>query len=229
MQLCYLFGIAHLWAMSLAARAAMTLRKSPRVTRKQTALMLTCTVQNVRWLEKHGHLRTGRKGTDGGVTYDREEVERVANHRRSLRLYASTADAVEAFKLFAKGVSLDKVVTTIGLHPDVVFDLRLKFDRGYDRETSEERRARQRRELLEDEEIQVSRLSSVDAFIDAFRRSSANPNDSSSPSRPTDSQPVGPSVRKSMSLDDDPEIQRARAAMARAHEAFGVAKKPKKE
>ncbi len=173
-------------------------------------------------MERKGHLLSAQRDRDGGVTYDREEIDRVAARRRSQRLHATTADAVAAFKMFRTGASLDQVVIDLNLHPRVVRQLRKEFDLGYRDETPEEEQARKRQEAREEEERHLARVDGVDAFLAASRRASAA-HDAATPLK--EPSKTTPTVHKAKSLDDDPDIQQARAKMAEARERLGLPKK----
>jgi hypothetical protein len=131
--------------MDLAANVE---RRRPRVDRREAALILHCSRDNVRRLDKVGQLKTGKRDRNGTFTYDRREVEELAR-RRGLGVKPSGELTARAFELFKAGKSFEDVCIATKQEPDVIQTLWERYRGGYDygrkqrEETEEARRERE--------------------------------------------------------------------------------------
>ena len=127
-------------------------RRRPRVDRREAARMLQCSRDNVRRLDRIKQLKTGKQDRNGTYTYDRGEVESLAN-KRGLRVRPSGELAARVFRMFKERRPFQDIVIETEQEPEVILALRQQFEVGFDygkqqREESEEARLREHDEEM---------------------------------------------------------------------------------
>lgn len=135
----------------MTSRSALS-PKLPRVTRREAAKILGTSYDNVRRMQRIGHLRS-TPDRNGVHRFDRREVEALAN-TRSADAKLTPEKVREVFALFKANAEVADVVLAANLLPHVVRGLHEEFLESYDYGKSESRKeddARAQRE--HDEQI----------------------------------------------------------------------------
>jgi hypothetical protein len=185
----------------------MKFRETPRMSRRDAAEALSCSVDNVRKMDRTRRLITGKKGPDGAYTYERQEIEAVAKQKRQT---VNGVVSAEVFKMFANGDPHHVVCIRTCLPPATIRALRHEFDRGYadetpaeklEREKLEAQKERERRESAET--VSEQRMKALQVDIDSMIRR------------------VDPTERTSVKnprVESDPTAEIAKRSIERANE-----------
>lgn len=105
----------------------------PRVTRREAAKILQTSYDNVRRLERVKQLATTKKDREGTTTYDRREVESLAN-KRGLQVKPSGELAARVFSMFKARRSLEDIVIETQQEPGTIQTLWRQHQEGLDYE-----------------------------------------------------------------------------------------------
>jgi hypothetical protein len=143
-------------------------RRRARVDRREAALLLHCSRDNVRRLDKTGQLKTGTRDRNGTFTYDRREIEEIAR-KRGLGVKPSGELTARVFKLFEAKRTLPQICIETEQEPDVIQALWERFHGGFDygkkeREETDDARAQREHDVqmrAMDREIERRRRSAV--------------------------------------------------------------------
>ena len=109
--------------------------RRPRVTRREAAKILQTSYDNVRRLERTKQLATTKHDREGTVTYDRREVESLAQ-KRGLQVKPSGELAARVFELFAQHRKFHEIVIATQQEPDVIRGLWQQYRAGFNDATA---------------------------------------------------------------------------------------------
>jgi DNA-binding transcriptional MerR regulator len=126
-----------------------------RVDRREAAKILQCSRDNVRWMDKNGHLRSSKRDRNGVFTYDRSEIEELAR-KRGLSVKPTGALTARVFRLFEAKRTFQQICIETEQEADVIQALWERYEAGFDygkkrHESSEE----ERRQREHDDEMRA--------------------------------------------------------------------------
>ena len=105
-------------------------QRRPRVDRREAARILNCSRDNVRRLDKNGSLRTGKRDLNGAFTYDRREIEKLADVR-GVGVRPTGELAARVFAMFKARRLFEDIVIETEQDPLVILTLRRHYDAGF--------------------------------------------------------------------------------------------------
>lgn len=182
-------------------------RKSPRVSRREAAAILRCSVDNIRKLDRTRRLLTGRKGPDGAYTYERSEIEAFAKQIERRKVDDGVLTA-HVFKMFKRGVPHDEICIETQQASSTIRELHIEYRRGFgldDPREVREREEQERRDERERREREEERAREDMRAFEAELRALVEP---TTPSRPT-------SAKESVDADRTRDIAERSLAKAR--------------
>lgn len=153
-------------------------RKSLRMSRREAADALNCSVDNIRKMDRTGRLKTGRRDINGVFTYARTEIEALAaaveTPRETTEPVITAALTTQAFEMFERGAAFHTVCIETRQVPATIRKLRDEFERGWAKYTPEqlreieEQKARAEQERLERETQKTAEeMKKLQADLDA--------------------------------------------------------------
>ena len=105
-------------------------QRRPRVDRREAARILNCSRDNIRRLDKIGTLRTGKRDMNGAYTYDRREIEKLADERGVVGRPTGEL-AARVFAMFKARKPFEDIVIETEQDPLTILTLRQHYDAGF--------------------------------------------------------------------------------------------------